>query len=184
MRTELIRLVADRIDLSLDFVTGKLANPPAPAPARPMAAEPAFADLASPGTASLVAERAFFAMCLAAGELGRDYLGRLRAAHLSSDVARRAAQHLLAHFDDPLDGLPDDQPALAALVTGAAMDATEQEGAAEPVLRMSFLQLELRRVERELRRAGQDGDLPRQDELAGARQEVRRELDSVMGQTA
>ena len=64
------------------------------------------------------------------------------------------------------------------------MQASEQEGATDSVLRMSFLQLEARRLEREMRRAGQEGDLPRQDELAGARQEVRRQLDSVMGQTA
>jgi hypothetical protein len=49
---------------------------------------------------------------------------------------------------------------------------------------MSFLQLELRRVARELRRARENGDFPRQHELAGLRQQVRRELDSVMGQTA
>ena len=49
---------------------------------------------------------------------------------------------------------------------------------------MSFLQLEYRRIERGLRRAQRDGDLVRQRELAGARQEVRRELDLVMGQTA
>jgi hypothetical protein len=49
---------------------------------------------------------------------------------------------------------------------------------------MSFLQLEQRRVERGLRRALRDGDLTLQRELASARQDVRRELDSVMGQTA
>ena len=103
---------------------------------------------------------------------------------MSSEIGRRAAEHLLASFEDPLAGLPEDDPALAALVTGAAMEAAEQEAAPEPVLRMSFLQLELRRVDRELRRASQDGDLGRQDKLAGARQEVRSELDSVMGQTA
>ena len=181
-RDKLVSLVADRLDLSVDFVTGKLANPPAVRRVRP--AEPAFGDLASPGAASQVAERAFLALCLAIGELGRDYLGRVRPEHMSSDTGRRAAEHLLAHFDDPLDGLGDDDPALAAFVTGAAMHASEQESASEPVLRMSFLQLEARRLERELRRAGQEGDRPRQRELAGARQEVRRELDTVMGQTA
>ena len=181
-RDELVRLVADRLDVPVNYVTGKLANPPAPRQTR--RSEPAFGDLASPGAVSQVAERAFLAICLASGDLGRDHLGRLRPGHLSSDTARRAAEHLLAHFDDPLDGLGDDDPALAALVTGAAMQASEQEGATDSVLRMSFLQLEARRLEREMRRAGQEGDLPRQDELAGARQEVRRQLDSVMGQTA
>jgi DNA primase len=182
MRDELVRQLADRLDVPVDYVTTKLASAPAPAPAAPRAASPG--DLASPGAASLAAERAFLAMCLASGDLGRDYLGRLGAEHLSSDTVRRAAQHLVAHFDDPLDGLAGDDPALAALVTGAAMQASEYEGHSEPVLRMSFLQLELRRVERELRRARESSDLPRQDELAGAKQAVRRELDTVMGQTA
>jgi len=183
-RDELVRLVADRLDVPVGYVTGKLANPPAPTRTRPAASDPAFGDLASPGAASVAAERAFLAMCLASGDLGREYLGRLREGHLSSEAGRKAAEHLLAHFDDPLDGLGDDALALAALVTGAAMEASEQEAQTEPVLRMSFLQLELRRVERELRRAGQNGDLPRQDALAGERQDVRREIGDVMGQTA
>jgi DNA primase len=186
-RDQLVRLVADRLDVPVGYVTTKLSSSPEPAVAVARAAAPHSAagrDLASPGAASLVAERAFLAMCLASGKLGREYLGRLRPGHLSSDMGRRAAAHVLAHFDDPVDGLGDDDPALAALVTGAAMQASEQEGHTEAVLLMSFLQLEQRRVERELRRARENGDLPRQDELAGLRQQVRRELDSVMGQTA
>jgi hypothetical protein len=96
---------------------------------------------------------------------------------------RRARDHLLEHFDDPLAELPEEDPALSALLTGVAMRAQE-EAASEPVLAMSFLQLEQRRIERGLRRAGEEGDLALQRELAGARQEVRRELDAVMGQTA
>jgi hypothetical protein len=49
---------------------------------------------------------------------------------------------------------------------------------------MSILQLEKRRIEREIRRAAQEGDHTRQSELAKAEQQVRGELDSVMGQTA
>ena len=64
------------------------------------------------------------------------------------------------------------------------MAAQEQGEATEPVLRMSFLQLELRRIERELRRAAHEADLSRRTELAGARQQVRHEMDQVMGQTA
>ena len=55
---------------------------------------------------------------------------------------------------------------------------------AEAVLRMSILQLEGRRLEREIRRAAQEGDHSRQSELAAAEQRVRGELDQVMGQTA
>jgi hypothetical protein len=111
-------------------------------------------------------------------------LGRLSDEHLSSGTTRAAARHLQAAFDDPLANLPEDDPAPAALITGVAMAAQEQPEATEPVLRMSFLQLELRRIERELRRAAAEANHARQDELAGARQDVRREMDTVMGQTA
>ena len=182
MRDELVRRLADRLDVPVDYVTTQLAAMPRQpsAPASRLAA-PA-SDVPSPGAASLVAERAFLAMCLASSELGRQYLGRLRDGHLSSEIGRKAADHLLASFDDPLAGLPEDDPALGALITAAAMQASEQESATEPSLRMSFLQLELRRVDRELRRATHDGDRTRQHELAGAKQDVRQELDAVMGQ--
>ena len=77
--------------------------------------------------------------------------------------------------------MTEDDPATAAVVTGVAMAAQEQGEATEPALRMSFLQLELRRIEREMRRADDDA---RRMQLAGARQQVRRDMDQVMGQTA
>jgi DNA primase len=180
VRDHLVRLVSDRLDVPSDYVTARLgAGPPTGGP--PEAAT-APGPVASGGDASLAAEREFLALCASAGALGREFLERTSDEHLSSETMRRARDHLREHFEDPLADLPEDDPVLAALVTGVAMRG--QEGAAsEPVLRMSFLQLEHRRVERELRRAKRDGDLERQRELADARQDVRRELDSVMGQT-
>ena len=183
-RDALVREVADRLDVPVDYVTAAPApagGGPAPADS---AARPALRAGTSPGELAFAAERAFLAMCLASGELGREYLGRLSADQLSSAAARDAREHLVSRFDDPLAELPEDDPAVAALITGVAMAAQEQAEATEPVLRMSFLQLELRRIEREIRRAGAEADHPRQDQLAGARQDVRREMDTVMGQTA
>ena len=178
-RDALVREAADRLDVPPDYVSA----PSAPA----LRAAPNVQSLragVSPGEASLASERAFLAMCLASGNLGRQYLGRVSEEHLSSGATRAAARHLKAAFDDPLAGLGEDDPAAAALITGVAMAAQEQPEATEPVLRMSFLQLELRRIEREIRRAAADANHARQDELAGARQDVRREMDTVMGQTA
>ena len=176
VRDHLVRVVSDKLDVPVDYVTTALASPPRRRPV----AEPAPGSV---GAASLASERAFLAMCAAGGELGRRFLERVEPEHLSSETARRARDHLLAGFEDPLAGLPEDDPALAALVTGAVVEAEETEPAGEGVLRMSFLQLEARRVERELRRAAEEGDLGRQDELAAARQRVRSEMDAVMGQT-
>jgi DNA primase len=178
-RDALVREAADRLDVPPEYVT----SPSAPAP-RPAAGVPQLRTGVSPGEASLAAERAFLAMCLASGTLGRQFLDRLSEEHLSSGATRAAATHLQAAFDDPLADLPEDDPAAAALITGVAMAAQEQPEAPEPVLHMSFLQLELRRIERELRRAAAEANHARQDELAGARQDVRREMDTVMGQTA
>jgi DNA primase len=176
VRDHLVRAVSDKLDMPVDYVTTAFASPPS---RRPAAEPPA----GSVGAASLASERAFLAMCAAGGETGQRFLERLEPGHLSSETARRARDHLLARFDDPLAGLPEDDPALAALVTGAVVESEESEPAGEGVLRMSFLQLEARRVERELRRAAEEGDLARQDELAAARQRVRLEMDAVMGQT-
>jgi DNA primase len=184
-RDALVREVADRLDVPVDYVTAAptLAGGDPATPAA-SAGRPALRAGASPGELAFAAERAYLAMCLASGELGREYLGRLSADQLSSAAVRDAYEHLVSGFDDPLAELPDDDPAVAALITGVAMAAQEQAEATEPVLRMSFLQLELRRIEREIRRAAADADHPRQDQLAGARQDVRREMDTVMGQTA
>jgi DNA primase len=186
MRDELVREVADRLDVPGHRVRTAFASP-APAPV-PVATRPdpgpAFPAGASAGEVAFRAEREFLARCLASDDLGRSYLSLPSDDQLSSDATRRAREHLAAHFDDPLAGLPEDEPALAALVTDVALAAQEQPASPEAVLRMSILQLEKRRIEREIRRAAQEGDHTRQSELAAAEQRVRGELDAVMGQTA
>ena len=73
--------------------------------------------------APLAAERAFLAMCLASGDLGREYLARLREDHLSSEIGRRAGGTSLATSTIRWPVCTTTIPALAALVTGAAMEA-------------------------------------------------------------
>jgi DNA primase len=180
MRDELVREVADRLDVPADYVHAARATLRAP---RSEAGSPLPAG-ASAGEVAFRAEREFLARCLASGELGREYLLRPTDEQLSSDATRRAREHLVEHFDDPLAALSEDEPSLAALVTDVALAAQEQPASSEAVLRMSILQLEKRRIEREIRRAAQAGDHARQSDLAAAEQRVRGELDEVMGQTA
>lgn len=194
VRDDLVREVADRLDVPGDYVRSALAHPsPAPArarggvarePAQSAARPPVLPSGVSAGEVALRAEREFLTRCLASGELGRGYLSRPSDEQLFSEATRRARTHLAEHFDDPLSDLPEDEPALAALVTDVALAAQEGPASPEPVLRMSILQLEKRRIEREIRRAAQAGDHRRQSELARAEQQVRGELDSMMGQTA
>jgi DNA primase len=186
MRRELVREIADRLDVPPD---SPWLAAPAPRPAARLGrpGEPAGPTLpagASAGEAALRAEREFLVRCLASDALGRDYLSRPTDDQLSSGATRRAREYLVDHFDDPLVALPEDDSALGALVTDVALAAQEQPASSEAVLRMSILQLEKRRIEREIRRAAQAGDHARQTELAAAEQRVRGELDEVMGQTA
>jgi DNA primase len=175
-RDELIGFVADRLDVPSDYVLTHAASQSRRAPQpEPMGPPP-------PVDTMLHAERAFLAMCVAQPELGREYLDRLGDEHLSTDGLRRARDWIAGHFDAPLAGLPDDDPTLSALVTEAVMRA-EEEPFSEPVLRLGFLQLELRRVERELRHAERAEDFDRQRALWPELGEVKRRIDEVMGQT-
>jgi DNA primase len=190
MRDELVREAADRLDVPVHRVLTALGSPRPRAPASPAIVAPArdrgpaFPAGASAGEVAFRAEREFLARCLASSELGRSYLSLPTDDQLSSDATRRAREHLAAHFDDPLADLPEDEPSLAALVNDVVHTAAEQPPSQETVLRMSILQLERRRLEREIRRAAHEGDYTRQSELAAAEQRVRGELDEVMGQTA
>jgi len=213
-RDELVRRVADRLDVPAGYVTSGVAAAAGPGSARaataraaPMAslrdgffsAEGGTSPLdvgssrtgergSAPGMPSPVtpasrAERAFLATCLAQGERGAEYLRRLSDDHLSSDHVRSARDHLLAHPHDVLQNLPSHDTELSALITDIAMLA-EAEPSSEPALRLGFLQLELRRMERELRRARHEEDVAWQTRLYTEREEVRRRMDGVMGETA
>jgi DNA primase len=180
-RDVLVREVADRLDVPADYVTAVATREVADggAPARPVQSVAASAE-----DASMKRERAFMVMCLASGELGREYLGRLSEDHLSWRTTRRARDHLTSHFEDPLVGLPADDPEVAAFVTDVAVAAQEQPEATEPALRLDFLHLERRRIDRAIQRAADEANHARIDELAEERQDIRREMDTVMGQTA
>jgi len=177
-RDALVREVADRLDVPAEWVGRE------PAAAQAGAARAASPVGSSAGEITLRAEREFLTRCLSSGHLGRDYLSRPGDEQFASDATRRARSHIQTNFDDPLAGLPEDDPATAALVTDIALAAQERPASDEMVLRMSILQLEQRRIEREIRRASRDGDHSRHTELAAAEQRVRDELGAVMGQTA
>jgi len=203
-RDHLVRKVSDRLDVPAEYVisggggaaaSAGRSNPvpataargagdygdPGPEAAR-KAQAPAGPRPGTPGAASLEAERVFLALCMAAGPLGREHLERLVPEHFSSTITRRARDHLAEHFDDPLAGLPSGDAQLDELVAGIALQADDDPPKGDDSLRMSFLALELRRVERELRRAREAGDFARQGELAQAKRRVFDEMSTVMGQ--
>src|SRR5687768_5740209 len=176
-RDELVSYVSDRLDVPASNVVTEIAAAPVGIQERQPTAVPTALD------AIARAERSFLAMCVGRGDLGHRYLLRLTDEHLTSAPLREARDWLKAHFDAPLAGLESEEPTRAALVTEVVALA-EEEPATDPVLRLSFFQLELRRIERALRHAEREGDFERQRELWEEREGVRGGIVEVMGETA
>jgi DNA primase len=127
-------------------------------------------------------ERSFLAMCLANGESGRRHLDGLNEDHFSSQPLWRVREHLVAHFDDPLADLPDDDAPFASLITQIVFLADEAH-IQEASLRATRLLLDLQKTDRLLRRAEQTADYETQRALWPQREGLRREYDQLMGQT-
>jgi hypothetical protein len=181
-RDEVIRWVADRLDVPTEYLKMELSGRQTSAPVAMSPEAPSTLPRRPSIDAVARAERTFLAMCLAQPNVGQEYMGRLEPDHFSSEGMRRVRDHLASHFDNPLADLPEDDPSLAAQITEVAMLA-EEEPASDEVLQLSFLQLELRRVERALRHAEQGGDFELQRSLWPAREDLRGRIDQLMGQT-
>jgi DNA primase len=182
-RDHLVRYVADKLDLAPEVVNISLQNAPQHRQVQgdqPDREQPRRPERLLDGASR--SERAFLSMCLSQGDIGREYLTRVSDGHLSSESLRLTRDHLVAQFANPLAELPSDDPAVAATITEVVMLADE-EPSSEPALRLGFLQLELRRIERELRHAGQGDDFDRQRELWSERENVREAIGNVMGET-
>ena len=180
-RNELVSYVSDRLDVPASNVVTELADPAGAVAVQRAPSEPAPALQALDAVAR--AERSCLAMCVGRGDLGHRYLLRMTDDHLTSAPLREARDWLKAHFDAPLAGLEGEEPTLAALVTDVVALA-EEEPSTDAVLRLSFFQLELRRIERALRHAEREGDFERQRELWEEREGVRGGISEVMGETA
>ncbi len=186
-QSELVRKVADRLDLEPAMVLGRVvASTPATggpgaggpeerrgAPVRRGPGGPGEAPQARPQarTAELTSrerrERALLAMCVTLPEQGAVFLEKLGEGHLSGS-GREAADFLRAHPKDPAEHLPRENGALAALITELLMMARE-EPASEEAMELNFLQLEQRRLEGEIEAAGERGDYERRASLSRER---------------
>ncbi len=179
-QSELVRKVADRLDLEPAMVMGRvvaatpatggpgLSNGPEerrPAPSAP--SQPAPAQRPAELTSRERRERALLAMCIALPEPGADYLERLGESHLSRS-GQAAAEFIRAHPKDPAEHLPRENGALAALVTELVMMARE-EPASEEAMELNFLLLDQRRLEDEIAAAGERGDYERRARLSRER---------------
>jgi DNA primase len=185
-QSELVRRVADRLDLEPATVMGRVvASTPttggpgageyetrrgtgSPGPAQNAPGPEAHS---APRPAELTSrerrERALLAMCIALPDQGADYLQRLGERHLSRS-GQAGAEFLRSHPKDPAEHLPRENGALAALITELVMMARE-EPASEESMELNFLLLDQRRLEDEIAAAGERGDYERRAHLSRER---------------
>jgi DNA primase len=193
LRDRLVQHVASRLQLSEDLLQALLATRPAqisPAPVAARLSQPGF----SPSDAALAlgrherAERTFLALCLAFPREGRALLEEADLEQqFSSDLARRAAAHLLTHVDAPLEGLPQDDPELSSYVSELDARAARGGNARPGNLEHAWLSLELARLERaiDLARASAGTEpapgAPTISSLSAEREQIRTRLRALSG---
>ncbi len=172
-RDDLVRKVAERLDLEPAMVMGRVvaSQPTAGGPSKgtapgPAASAPPRRRSAGELTSRERRERALLAMCIAMPKEGLEYLGRLNDDHLSASGARVLAW-LRDHLDDPASDLPHDDE-LAGLVTELVMLARD-EPASPGAMELNFLLLEQRRIEAEIAAAGERDDYERRATLSRER---------------
>jgi DNA primase len=198
MREELLRLVADRLELSpalLESLVGRREGRVGPeSVSRSGAGENVGAGNGGLGSGAGArpgggarplerreqTERTFLALCLALPDRGRDALGRLRPEdrYFTGELTRRAAVHLRDHLESPAQGLPAADADLAQLIAELSVRAAT-EPAHLATLELEALQLELAAVDREIvaARASGQGDV---GGLATRRARVKVEVDKAV----
>jgi len=186
MREELLRIVADRMDLSQDLLSSLLAQPVgAGAGSSPPSTQPAATEHAAPQRAPVAlgrreeTERNFLALCIALPKLGAPALAALDlGADLSTTATRRAAVHLREHLDAPIESLAEDDP-LTGLIRELAVRAGAMGAASPAAFEIERLQLALARIDREIAvaRASGDGEIA---DLAAQKATTKAQLHLAM----
>jgi DNA primase len=172
-RDDLVRRVAERLDLEPAMVMGRLvaARPASGGEASPTASGNGGAQARPRRAAELTSrerrERALLAMCIALPKEGKGYLDRLTDEHLSPSGAQAAAW-LRRHPEDPASNLPHDDDELAGLVAELVMLAHDEPASAE-AMQLNYLLLEQRRLESEIAAAGQANEPERRAALSRER---------------
>jgi len=183
MRQELLRIVADRMDISHELLASLLSQPGPSAAQRDapqQAGEAAERATAAPFGRREKTERTFLELCIALPALGAPALAGLDLeADLATPVLRRAAAHLREHLAAPTEALDGDEE-LNALLRALAVRGAAMERASPAQFRVERLQLALHRIEREIKEARERGEP--MTELAERRGQTQAEIGRVMEQ--
>lgn len=153
---ELVRKVADRLDTDPSLVLARVRSAREAGADQNGAGEPVPRPVAVSLTPRETRERALLAMCLVDPGTGRQFIEKLTDEHMSPSGAP-ALIWLRTHLDDPMSGLPRDDPALTSLITELVMRA-ESEPASEAAMQLNFDLLEQQRLEDGISAAQKAGD--------------------------
>ena len=153
---ELVRKVADRLDTDPSLVLARVRSAREAGAEQNGAGEPVPRPVAVSLTPRETRERALLAMCLVDPGTGRQFVEKLTDEHMSPSGAP-ALSWLRTHLDDPMSGLPRDDPALTSLITELVMRA-ESEPASEAAMQLNFDLLEQQRLEDGISAAQKAGD--------------------------
>lgn len=176
LREELLRIVADRMDLSQELLSSLLAGA---AVARGGESAPAAGQSAQSIGRRERTERTFLAFCIARPELGGPALADLDLQHdFTVAATRRAATHLRAHLTAPNQGIPDDDDELAALMRELTVRAARMSSAPPIAFEIERLQLALARLDRDITAARRSGD--EVAELATRRAATQSQIDQAL----
>ena len=150
-RQELVRRVAERLNVDEALVRARVEQAPDPAAATQVAKPAPEAPVVLPHSPGLLSrrerqERALLAMCIAKPDEGRACLGKLEPRLLSSPLTVRAVQWLRGHLEDPAAGLDPADRELHQLIASLAL-RYEPGKVGEGSIHRGFLQLELAELE-------------------------------------
>lgn len=173
-RDDLVRRVAERLDLEPAMVMGRVVASQSLSGGRGGGAEaprPGAAPAPQRRTAELTSrerrERALLAMCIALPDQGKEYLARLTDDHLSP-LGSRAAAWLRENPEDPASNLPREDAELSGLIAELVITAHEEPASPES-MELNFLLLEQRRIEAEIAAAGERDDYEQRAALSRER---------------
>jgi DNA primase len=169
-RDELVRRVAERLDLEPAMVMGRVvaAQPASGGPGgSPPTERPPAPRRSGELTSRERRERALLAMCIALPDEGSEFLARLEEGHLSP-LGARAAAWLRKHPDDPASDLPRDDAELSGLIAELVIVAHDEPASPE-AMELNFLLLEQRRIEAEIAAAGEQDDYEKRAALSRER---------------
>jgi DNA primase len=157
LRDELVQLAGDRLNLRPETLEAALRQAPrAPRPAArpvPQRSNGAHAVLSRREDT----ERAFLALCVALPEEGERRLAGISLDEVfSSDLVRRAAEHLRGRMATPAADLPEDDEMLARLIAELVIRAGQLE-ASPAALELEAMQLDLARLDRLINAARSEG---------------------------